>query len=41
MILTDLRKQQALYADSKAIQQSNFKENLNWYEAGNELQQCF
>ena len=41
MILTDLRKQQAIYADSKAMQQSNFIENLNWYEDGNDNRTMF
>ena len=32
MIAIDLRKQQALDADPKAIQQINFTENLDWEE---------
>ena len=32
MIAIDLNKQQALYADPKAIQQVNFTGNLDWAE---------
>ena len=31
MTTKDLSKQQALYADPKAIQQINFTGNLEWY----------